>query len=446
MQRHKIDDHLKRYRKALFNLAQSGDDNFEDVLTYMERYELYDDAVRDYRSKPDKLKVILDLRGDWLMKDDRAHEAALCESQSIDARQRLLMYFVHSAYTLADQPRKAMIAHQRALTWLELFDIAVQQQLSSNEIKELAESVAAALKSKGRHGEAGRILLEYGQDVSAAVETLCEGTDYAEALRIASLRSMPDLVSGIIVPSMLDTKERLCDEAEELKEQVQKQAHRLGELREKRINESESFYGKLMPSQGDDALDNVDVQTEGGASTVATTQFTRYTKAGLSSRGSVKSGFTTKTRRKQIKKATTGAKGSIYEESYLLGSLTKIVAPEGKLAQLVRATASLNRILLRLSASPSVVSQLDSDSESLPALAAALEDAVASAVAFVEETIGKVWDALGDAEVLDLDAALLAEADPEKADEVQDVLRRPERPQMPKLGHWRVGLLQLLEG
>ena len=57
------------------------------------------------------------------MKDARAHEAAL-------------------SYLLAQQPRKAMIAHQRALTWVELFDIALQEKLTGDEIAQLAENVA----------------------------------------------------------------------------------------------------------------------------------------------------------------------------------------------------------------------------------------------------------------------------------------------------------------
>lgn len=51
-----------------------------------------------------------------------------------------------------------------------------------------------------------------------------------------------------------------------------------------------SFYGRLMPTDGDDALDNVDMQTDAG--TAATTAFTRYTAAAASTRaGTVKSGY-----------------------------------------------------------------------------------------------------------------------------------------------------------
>ena len=97
-----------------------------------------------------------------------------------------------------------------------------------------------------------------------------------------------------------------------------------------------SFYGQLSRENG--AIDNVDLQTDAG-STVATTQFTRYTAAPVPSQnGTMKSGRsrkTSKTDRKTLKKAAAGAKGSVYEESYLLGSLSRLVVDGGRLAALV---------------------------------------------------------------------------------------------------------------
>jgi elongator complex protein 1 len=126
------------------------------------------------------LQTVLDLRGDWLMRDDRCHEAAL-------------------SYTLAGKPRKAMIAHQRALTWRELFDIAVTEQLSAEELATLAEHVGDALKAKGRHAEAGQVFLDYAKDVKNAVIVLSDGNEFAEAIRIVSLP--PSLRIHVAKPS-----------------------------------------------------------------------------------------------------------------------------------------------------------------------------------------------------------------------------------------------------
>lgn len=227
-----------------------------------------------------------------------------------------------------------------------------------------------------------------------------------------------------------------------------------------------SFYGRLLPGESDSALANVDVQTEAGGS-IATSQFTRYTIAPASTRtGTVKSGYSRKTARKALRKAAGGAKGSIFEESYLLGSLSRLVAEGGKLPLLVgkqsqirtclpgralidrlriASVAACLRTIVRLSAVPSVVESLESEGEEgFIALANALEGIVADLILFARDTIDAVWEALGDAQLHDLETALLADADEEAAASAAGVLKRPEKPKMASLGHWQVGLLGLL--
>lgn len=213
-----------------------------------------------------------------------------------------------------------------------------------------------------------------------------------------------------------------------------------------------------MQADGDDALDNVDMQTDAGSA--ATTAFTRYTAAAASTRaGTVKSGSVISTRlpwltmlivydsasrrtaKKQMKKAATGAKGSIFEESYLLGSLARLVAEGGRLATLVSSTASLTRGSIRLSTVAAVGAALGPE-ESLLRQAKDLEEEVAGVLSYVSLSIDEIWTALGDAKVHDLDTALLADADPSQAD--LELLKKPEKPKTAHFGHWKVGLLSLL--
>lgn len=56
-QRHRIDDHLRKYASALRNLAEAEGERFEEALAYMQRYELYDQAVEYYSDQPARLKV-----------------------------------------------------------------------------------------------------------------------------------------------------------------------------------------------------------------------------------------------------------------------------------------------------------------------------------------------------------------------------------------------------
>lgn len=89
-------------------------------------------------------QVVLEKRGDWLMQDDRCPEAALCEYDSPNCYWSCIdRPDCMTAYTMAGQPRKAMIAYQRALNWVELFALASQVQLAEQDMITLAENVAS---------------------------------------------------------------------------------------------------------------------------------------------------------------------------------------------------------------------------------------------------------------------------------------------------------------
>lgn len=69
-----------------------------------------------------------------------------------------------------------------------------------------------------------------------------------------------------------------------------------------------------------------------------------------------------------------------------------------------------------------------------------LEDGVTSFLDLVQRSIDEVWTALGDAQLHDLEAALLQADNEENA----EVLKRPAKPKIANLGHWKVPLLALL--
>jgi elongator complex protein 1 len=112
-QRFRIDDHLRRYEKALLNLSHAGDyaarvifndgfltkrsgpDHFWEAMEYVERHQLYESALPIW-SGTDKYKVcifaasvfdgrdfswytqsVLDIYGDWLFERREFTQAAL---------------------------------------------------------------------------------------------------------------------------------------------------------------------------------------------------------------------------------------------------------------------------------------------------------------------------------------------------------------------------------
>lgn len=49
-QRFRIDDHLKRYEKALKNLSLAGPERFNEAIAYIERYSLYEPALAIWKN------------------------------------------------------------------------------------------------------------------------------------------------------------------------------------------------------------------------------------------------------------------------------------------------------------------------------------------------------------------------------------------------------------
>jgi elongator complex protein 1 len=53
-----IDDQLKRYNMALAHLSKcTSSKTFDDVLTYITKHDLYQDAMRTYKDERDKYDV-----------------------------------------------------------------------------------------------------------------------------------------------------------------------------------------------------------------------------------------------------------------------------------------------------------------------------------------------------------------------------------------------------
>ncbi|KAI5890064.1 IkappaB kinase complex, IKAP component [Schizophyllum commune H4-8] len=292
-QRFRIDDHLRRYSSALKNLSLAGTERFDEAIAYVERYQLYDDALRIWKGT-DRYNTILTVYGDWLFERRELRDAA-------------------AAFLEAGGDAKAMQAMEKALDWENLFDLALRNKLEDTVLVDMAYRVAEGLVAKKKYADAGRVLLDYAHDVREAVIALVQGNLFSAARRIIALHSRPELLEDIVHPGALESRAQIEDDIGEMREQIRKQVNRVRELRVKKVEEPDAFYGEEAN------LHNVDVMTD---VSMPATAFTRYTVApSMSSKASKK---TSRSRRKAERKA--GRKGTVEEEEYLLTSVGKLVA------------------------------------------------------------------------------------------------------------------------
>ncbi|KAF5375529.1 hypothetical protein D9615_009198 [Tricholomella constricta] len=295
-QRFKIDDHLKRRESALRNLKLAGENYFDEASAYVELHQLYDEALRIWKGT-DRYNTILELYGDWLFERREFRQAG-------------------SVFIEAQNFSKAMVAHEKALDWQELFYLAAQTSMSEEDVISTGYRVAEDLSSKKRHSEAARVLLDYSKDIREAIIAYVQGNYFSEARRILALHSKPELVEDVVHPAALESCAQVVEDINECKEQLRKQLNRIRELRIRKVEEPDAFYG-----MEDVALHNVDVMTD---VSMAPTTFTRYTVAPTTASRSSKQ--SSRSKRKMERKIGSGRKGTVDEEEYLLKSLTKLAA------------------------------------------------------------------------------------------------------------------------
>ncbi|KIY69796.1 IkappaB kinase complex, IKAP component [Cylindrobasidium torrendii FP15055 ss-10] len=299
VQRFTIDDHLKRYPSALKNLHLAGDEHFDQAIEYIERYSLYEAGLRIWKNTP-RYQAVLTTYGDWLFDRREFRQAA-------------------SVFIEAGALQRAMVAHEKALEWQGFFDLAIRTNMGADDLKAAGYRVAEDLSAKKRYQDAARVLLDYADDVREAVVTLTHGNAFSEARRIATLKRQGDLLDEVIKPAALESRGQLSEDINEMREQLEKQYHRLLELKVRRVEEPDAFFG--LDGEGAAGLADVDVMTD---ASMPFTAFTRYTVAPTSV-SKVSSKRTSKSKRKQERKVGSGRKGTVDEEDYLVKSVAKLV-------------------------------------------------------------------------------------------------------------------------
>ncbi|KAE9404784.1 IKI3-domain-containing protein [Gymnopus androsaceus JB14] len=299
-QKFKIDDYLKRHTSALKNLAQAGSRYFDEAVQYVERYSLYEVALSIWKGTDRYENTLMNIfftrtfwwcTGDWLYE-----RREFCQAAAV--------------FVEAKRPQKAMVAYEKALEWQDLFELAVRHSelVSEEDVQAMAYRVSEDLVSKKRFAEAARLILDYTTDVRMAVITLVQGNEFSEALRITTLKRKLELVE--------DSRAQINEDLGEMKEQLRKQLNRIRELRVKKVEEPDEFYGVE-----DTALHNVDVMTD---VSMAPTAFTRYTVAPSTAASKI-SKRSSRSKRKMERKVGSGRKGTVDEEEYLLRSVGKLV-------------------------------------------------------------------------------------------------------------------------
>ncbi|KAI9478143.1 MAG: IKI3 family-domain-containing protein [Benjaminiella poitrasii] len=327
-QRYKIDDHLKRYERAIKHLSLAGDEHFEELLEYMQQHNLYHVAIEEYANKRQQRVAILEVYGAHLDSITQFEEAGI-------------------VYVMAGHLTKALESYRMAGCWQEAFSVAYQLGYGDEELHALAFSLIDYLKDKRRYQEAAAIARDYAKDVEEAVDCLLKGSHWKEAERLSYTCSRADLIETHVKPGLVEGYTQMDDDIDEMMTQFQKQSTRLLELRTRQPEPAQ-----MNPMANDESLDNIDMFSD---TTSMYSQFTRYTSASSrvssmssSTQGSARSRKTSKLRKREERKRARGKKGTVFEEEYIVNSIKKLIekacSMQNELGSLVRALVPFDYI------------------------------------------------------------------------------------------------------
>ncbi|KAK3387211.1 IKI3 family-domain-containing protein [Podospora didyma] len=325
-----IDDKLGQHEKALDNLKTLG--NFEGVQSYVVKHKLYQHALGIYRHDEEHHRALMGLYAAHLRSTSRLREAGLAYESLGDFSDATDCYL------------KAGVT-----SWRECLYVAQQQvpPIAVEKLQEIASALADALRESKDYAAAATIHAEYLASIETAVQCLCKGYLFADALRLVALHKRQDLLEGDIDSSLADAFSSSTELLADCKGQLRAQIPRITELRQKARDDPLGFYEGDLSRAGMDIPDDVSVAASSRMSTSASL-FTRYTGKGgsVGTLGSNISRATSKNRKREEKKRARGRKGTVYEEEYLVNSVRRLIerveSTKGEVERLIFGLARRN--------------------------------------------------------------------------------------------------------
>lgn len=203
-----IDDFLGRCSRALESLHAIGKDAFKESRQYIIAKDLYAEAFHLYRQESQNLeasgflipsntlshleyKIVTRDYATYLEKKGMFREAGFGKLFG-RTLSRCFAYYI-LAYESLDELDLAIVAYQKAGLWSECLYLA--SKANNQDIADLALALAANLREAKDYQNAARVCLDYCADVDEAVQLLCQGNHFGEAMRVVRHLNIPDTKS-----------------------------------------------------------------------------------------------------------------------------------------------------------------------------------------------------------------------------------------------------------
>lgn len=318
-QKYSIDMHLQNYEKALQNVVTLLlSHNDEDIKSkYLEN--VVDQSSSSATSSPNYLTLAIDL-----IKSKKLYALALklfSKSKVISAKIQEIFadYLFENSeyyesgilYQRCGLLEKSLTAFSKTSNWQMVFMLAVRLNYNSEKTLALANDLASTYRNMGYFDEAARILVEYANDPTTAIDCLTQGCLWTNALRLCYKFNLENLIEEQIDPAVQESQMITLEMVENKYESYKKQFERL-----KIVKRSKLLMPKIDSLPSDPNLGDVFSETSSFASSRSSFSYLSVSEGG------------TKQRKRKKKKRISGKEGSLYEEEYLVDALKKLIPTE----------------------------------------------------------------------------------------------------------------------
>lgn len=302
-QRYTIDKHLKRYKKALFHLSQSGKEHFPEVLQLVKDQKLYTEALRLFASDKAMHKELTCAFAEHLVEQQQVEQAGL------------LLW-------RCGETCSALQSFVSCCSWRHALCVAQQIPLPSDQLALLARDMAEKLSEQRRYSEAALLLDQYANDCEEAILALITGAVWDEALRLIHTHNRQDITETNLKPALLEAFSAQTAFLESQVSTFTRHRNRLAVVREQKKTRMD-----LLDEEGPDCAD-AELYSE--ASSVLTGSKYTQSNSRISSRSS-------KNRRKAERKKLSLKEGSPMEDRALMHALGEIVTTVDKMREEVHS-------------------------------------------------------------------------------------------------------------
>ncbi len=121
--------HLPMWKSTAYTITPSQYGATPTNTRYVQR-ENVNVADKTYQAKSSQ--AVLNLYGEWLFERRDFREAAFGMVITHSCATKNFTFF--SVFRQANKPERALIAHEKALDWQELFELVSQQELPTSDI------------------------------------------------------------------------------------------------------------------------------------------------------------------------------------------------------------------------------------------------------------------------------------------------------------------------